>query len=385
MPAFASNFYLNFFDVNRIYEMYASYVAAAALAYFITSRFLLCMRRRRLIVQYACQPFQSRYPHKDLFLGIGLFVKVQRKFQTHGFCDFLTGLGRRHGTTYQTYFLGTTTVQTIDTENIKTVLATKFDDWEITPGRIDSLSTLLGKGIFTTNGLDWRRSRKLVTPNLAREQYKDLGLYDRHLNRLINRIPSDGQTVVDLQDLFLDFTMDTTTELLMGHSVDSQVNLDGVTGEFSTAYETAKDHGFKNLRNPTFAWLQDQRPLFSAVRIVHALVDRFIEQASSSLRTQASEDSKLQRYNLLNEMMSLTDDRTQIRSEILNLLLAGRDSTASTLANLFFVLARQPEVEKKLREEVDRLQGSRPSFELLKAMKYLRWCFNEGANLTIQQ
>jgi cytochrome P450 len=83
------------------------------------------------------------------------------------------------------------------------------------------------------------------------------------------------------------------------------------------------------------------------------LVDRFIEQASSSLRTQASEGSKLQRYNLLNEMMSLTDDRTQIRSEILNLLLAGRDSTASTLANLFFVLARQPEVEKKLREEVD--------------------------------
>jgi hypothetical protein len=28
MPAFAGNFYLNFFDVNRIYEMYASYVAA---------------------------------------------------------------------------------------------------------------------------------------------------------------------------------------------------------------------------------------------------------------------------------------------------------------------------------------------------------------------
>lgn len=145
----------------------------------------------------------------------------------------MTELGRRHGTTYQTYFLGTTTVQTIDTENIKTVLATKFDDWEITPGRIDSLSTLLGKGIFTTNGLDWRRSHKLVTPNLAREQYKDLGLYDRHLNRLINRIPSDCQTVVDLHDLFLDFTMDTTTELLMGHPVDSQVNLDGVTREFS--------------------------------------------------------------------------------------------------------------------------------------------------------
>lgn len=84
-------------------------------------------------------------------------------------------------------------------------------------------------------------------------------------------------------------------------------------------------------------------------------------------------------------MMSLTDDRTQIRSEILNLLLAGRDSMASTLANLFFMLARRPEVEKKLREEVDRLQGSRPSFEVLKGMKYLRWCFNEGANLTIQQ
>ena len=80
----------------------------------------------------------------------------------------------------------------------------------------------------------------------------------------------------------------------------------------------------------------------------------------------------------MHELATRTTDKKRLRSELLNVLLAGRDTTASLLGNLFFVLARQPEVWQKLREEVvTTLQGRRPTYEELRNMKYLKWCLNE--------
>ena len=63
---------------------------------------------------------------------------------------------------------------------------------------------------------------------------------------------------------------------------------------------------------------------------------------------------------------------------MLNVLLAGRDTTASLLGNIWFTLARRPDIWAKLRKEVqDTLHGQRPTFEQLKEMKYLRAIINE--------
>jgi cytochrome P450 len=72
-----------------------------------------------------------------------------------------------------------------------------------------------------------------------------------------------------------------------------------------------------------------------------------------------------------------TTDPKQLRDELLNILLAGRDTTASLLSNTFHVLARRPDIWKKLKAEVDELQGARPDYETLRNMKYLKYLLNE--------
>lgn len=75
-----------------------------------------------------------------------------------------------------------------------------------------------------------------------------------------------------------------------------------------------------------------------------------------------------------------------MRSEILNILLAGRDTTASLLTNLFFVLARRPDIVAKLRHEITATLGSSdpstlPTPSQLKDLPYLRACINESLRL----
>jgi hypothetical protein len=83
------------------------------------------------------------------------------------------------------------------------------------------------------------------------------------------------------------------------------------------------------------------------------------------------------KYIFANELALATDDPMQIRAELLNILLAGRDTTAGLLSNTFHVLARRPDVWAKLKSEVDQLEGKRPDYETLRNMKYLKFVLNE--------
>jgi cytochrome P450 len=61
----------------------------------------------------------------------------------------------------------------------------------------------------------------------------------------------------------------------------------------------------------------------------------------------------------------------------MNVLLAGRDTTGGLLSNLFFMLAKNPAMWDKLRNEVATLNGSVPTYEDLRKLKYVQCCLNE--------
>lgn len=109
-------------------------------------------------------------------------------------------------------------------------------------------------------------------------------------------------------------------------------------------------------------------------------VDELIKKALSN-RQMAAEKSTTEpgRVTFLSQLAAETTDRVKIRSELLNLLLAGRDTTAALMANVFFELSRRPEMQSRVRREIDTCIGAGlPTFEGIKSMKYLRAVFNES-------
>ena len=271
---------------------------------------------------------------------------------------------------------------TIEPENVKTILATKFKDYGLTSRRKRAFHPLLGWGIFSADGAEWKHSRELIRPNFARDQVADLDSFEEHVNLLIDAIPKDGKTTVDLQELFFGLTIDTATEFLFGESTNvllgrdtrgSRTNLD-----FAEAWNRSQIEVQENLRSMFLYGAHNKK----YTKIVHAYVQKYVQQAlryrEDFIRDPEKAASKNGRYVFMHELVKATDDPVRIRDEMLNVLLAGRDTTASLLGNIWFTLARRPDIWAKLRKEVDEtLKGQRPTFSQLKDMKYLQAIMNE--------
>ena len=113
---------------------------------------------------------------------------------------------------------------------------------------------------------------------------------------------------------------------------------------------------------------------------MHKFVDQFVQRGLEYRKTQDIEKADArseERYVFLQELVKQTGDPVQIRSELLNILLAGRDTTASLLSNTWFVLSQRPDIWEKLQAEVKELGGETPTFAQIKEMKYLRYVLNE--------
>ncbi len=210
----------------------------------------------------------------------------------------------------------------------------------------------------------------------------DLDTFETHIQHFIAKIPRDGLTI-DLQPLFFQLTLDSATEFLFGESVDVLRSPAGSEQQlFGQAFDYAQTELTGRTRLGPFLWLYRNKEFDIACKRVHDFVDKFVFSALEYRRAyQAGEKSndgqEKGKYIFANELALATGDPKQIRAELLNILLAGRDTTAGLLSNTFFVLARRPDVWAKLQSEIALLEGKRPNYEELRNMKYLKFVLNE--------
>ena len=249
---------------------------------------------------------------------------------------------------------------------------------------------MLGQGIFNTDGALWQHSRDMLRPNFTRSQVGDLAIYERHVKDLISALPRDG-TTVNLAEFFFSLTMDSATELLFGESTSSLVPDKAVAGaaEFGAAFNAAQNGAINRARFPIFYKYFPDKQYERDVATVHRFLDRLVEGAFArhAARKTGAADTKSGRYIFADELINRNPNRDWIRGELLNILLAGRDTTASLLSNVWFEMAKRPDIFANLKAEIDALLPgglagrSPPTYEQLKNAKYLRAVLNESLRL----
>ncbi|KAJ4365438.1 hypothetical protein N0V95_000489 [Ascochyta clinopodiicola] len=355
-------------------------------------------RLRAFAKQQGCLPAKKlQIPFTQGALVWGKQMKAIKKHRLlpHMANQFKEVAGHtRHHIVFGTEFFGTD-----DPENVKAVLATNFSSWSLGQERITEMSSYLGYGIFVNEGAAWKHSREMLRPCFERSQVADVDMLERHTQRLIDMVPQDG-TTVDLQPLLHDLSMDVATELLFGKSTNA-LSLDGINHEvrdFCDAFDYASNpferESFKNW-GAIALFLPDRKkkqhvkvmqgissttskPVSNTLTLID-FVDRIIEEHLTE--SKDSLDDKT-RYTFLTALFSSTQDRIKIRSELLNILLAGRDTVASLLSNILWELPRHPSILSKLRSEIEEFIGdAQPTYEQLKDMKYLRAIVNESQRL----
>ena len=361
------------------------WAAVAYSLYWAYWEFTVGAARRRMIKEHGCKA-AKKLPQMDPFLGLDLLYSSLRALKRHTFIEESKSRFDRTGNTFQSHMVGRNAILTIEPENLKTMLSLKFKDFGLGPQR-KAFLPLLGAGIFTTDGAAWQHSRELIRPNFVRSQVGDLDTFERHVNHLIQAIPRDGSTI-NLQDLFFRLTIDSATEFLFGESTNCLAP--GTSTESSNAFAEAFNRSQEAIgshaRLGILRHLLPDSQFKRDVKTVHDFADRYVNRALEYRQTHDVEKADLQpngRYVFLNELAKGTTDPVQIRSDLLNVLLAGRDTTASLLSNVWWILSKRPDVWAKLRAEVDSLAGEMPTYAQIKDMKYLRFVLNECGSFYI--
>ena len=241
----------------------------------------------------------------------------------------------------------------------------------------------------------------LLRPQFARDQISDLEHEEKHVNNLMQvmSVGRDGWTdVFDIMPLFFRLTLDSATGFLFGESVD--VQLAALPGhvttrrplpisekDFASSFDKAQATIAKGARLGDMYWVVHDRELKENCKRCHIFIDHYVQLAlnqetGSPNKTSSGKD----KYDFLSALVETTRDPIQLRSQLLSILLAGRDTTASLMSYVFMVLTQHPRVYAKLRTIVVEEFGTynnpkNITFANLKSCSYLQWVLNETLRL----
>lgn len=294
--------------------------------------------------------------------------------------------------TIESKAFGKTTFATRDPENIKAILATQFNDFCLGT-RHAQFAPLLGDGIFTLDGAGWKHSRTMLRPQFAREQVSHVQALESHIQNLKLQIAKHKGQKFDIQDYFYRYTVDAATEFLFGESVfglqDASIGYDVTYNDedgrehFSDAFNRSQLHISNRAVFQNLYYLYNPQDFKDTIVQVHKFADFYVNNALK-LTPEELEKKSQNGYIFLYELVKQTRNPEVLRDQLLNILVAARDTTASLLSFTFFELARNPVILQKLQQEIwtnfgkgDDARIEDITFESLKKCEYLKAVINE--------
>ncbi|KAG5370272.1 Cytochrome P450 52A5 [Yarrowia sp. C11] len=187
------------------------------------------------------------------------------------------------------------------------------------------------------------------------------------------------------------FSRDQSTKSRESHTSDPHLSVSSVSEDIRKAYPaaltTALEFSAMRSKLQRFYWIWGdvlyRHKFHSAINTVHAFSNHFVHQALK-LSPQELQLKSAEKYTFLYELAQSTRDANAIRDQLINILIAGRDTTAALLSFVFLCLTANPDKMTKLREAVEADFGSTVdtiTFESLKRCVYLRYVLNEALRL----
>ena len=239
------------------------------------------------------------------------------------------------------------------------------------PG-LERMNHLLGNGLLTSEGTDHRRARRLVAPAFSPRRLA--GYVDQFAERTAAHVAhwTDG-SVVDMHAEMATLTTDVVGATLLG--IDLGENTGGIRSavEAALAHFAATRPDFNRPTNTT-ATPDEIGVDTEALADVHRLVDEIIEQR----RANPSDD----RGDVVSALLAAAREpdgltAAEVHDNVVTLLMAGHETTATALSWTLHLLGEHPEVQSRLHAELDGLTGP-PTGEDLPKLTYTRAVVTEA-------
>jgi len=131
------------------------------------------------------------------------------------------------------------------------------------------------------------------------------------------------------------------------------------------------------------------------IGLLNRVLDELITKAKDTRIVEDIEELENRNYDevqdpsllrFLVDMKGADIDNTQLRDDLMTMLIAGHETTAAVLTWALYELVRNPECMKKAQEDVDRVLGDKPAdytptLQDVRKMEYIRLCCVESLRL----
>lgn len=248
---------------------------------------------------------------------------------------------------------------------VNRVLSDQVDNYPKHALMGEALKPLLGESIFTTNGAQWQRQRKMMNPSFAQARIQvAFDHMQRATDAMLQRMASwDMAAHHDIQEEMTHVTADVIFRTIFSLGINTQ-QAKPIFAAF-TEYQALSPrltlplvYGLKWLvpfwlRRRSNRAAQDIRQHLAAM-----IAPRFDAHAATASAPAS---------DILGSLLQATDPDTGAhftRDELLNqvamLFLAGHETSASALSWALHLLAHSPDIQERMHLEVQRVAGTSP-------------------------
>ena len=264
-------------------------------------------------------------------------------------------------------------------DHVRHVLKDNYKNYRKS-GSYDRLSSALGDGLLTSDGELWRRQRRLAQPAFHRRRLALLADVISHTaaDTLEERWAATAPGPVNMNA-----EMSRLTLAVVGRALFS-TDLGGVSEDVGKAVEVFLAHVSRRIKAPVVLPESFPTPGNRLYQKALSTLDSVVYGVISERRS-SGEDAG----DLLSMLIAATDEETgrgmtdrQLRDEVMTMIVAGHETTATALTWAWYLLSRNVAVRDKLFAEVDRhLDGRSPNYEDLDNLRYTNMVFRETLRL----
>ncbi|MEL7330844.1 MAG: cytochrome P450 [Cyanobacteria bacterium J06560_2] len=295
--------------------------------------------------------------------------------------EFLGGLWQAYGDLVRMSVMpGLTIFISTHPDHAEHILATHSERYAKPDFFLKPMGLVQGQGLFSSEGDFWKKQRRLMQPAFQQKQIMRLhGIVQSCVQSLIAKWEAKPEgEVFDIADEMTRLTLEIVGKTLF--SVDIGDESDRLRQALRVSVEYVYSRLTAPLSPPLWLPTRTNRQFCQAKETIDEIVLEIIRKRRSC--SSETED-------LLSMLMAAQDEETgegmsdrQLLNEVITLINAGHETTATSLAWTWQLLGTHPEIMANMQDEVDSiLTGNVATYEQLRKMAYTRRVFNESLRL----
>jgi cytochrome P450 len=288
------------------------------------------------------------------------------------------------GPQYLVYLGGRPLLVLSDTSEIQRILQERPDTFRRYEPIESVTREIEGYGLFSAEGDDWRRMRRLALPAFSLKQlqalHPDLTRITERLAECWQRVAQKGAAIDPLEELRR-YTVDVTSQVAFGRDLNTLEHPESDLQEHLGRLFTAINQRI-NAFVPYWRYFKLPRDyqVERSKRLVRKVMFEMIGEAEALLKRDPARaaaprtmlEAMLVARSSEDEKSRLTDD--EVVANVATFLLAGEDTTANTIAWMLHYLSHHPEVQQKARAEADAVLVDcevAARFEQARSLRYI--------------